>query len=660
MPLYKTVRPLSGLGGGADQQCVVRADLFTPSVKCMLRGHYFDKPYTIVAHFKPSADVSEADRTQQIFTEASVGETTVRMYANGAVVLNVLSYGCSTKPVEGGTKGGEWVSVAFVRTATNCTTFVNGKLWDTNRIVNGYNSDAHGVPFEIGRGFVGEISSVRMLNVTVNAKEATGLRETDVFVRDVPSKTWLLEIGLIRREDLLRTGLDWIVATMMPRADVMRRVDENNRVMLHNLEVQEDNTKKKLQQKTNETIIVIVAIALASVFVFLVFNDLLTRPFAQVCVVMADAAVMRIEEIPDISSRILEINAIHRAMVLMTRNLKEYKAYMPQSVLAETSDGETDDVSCYESPSASIDPSSFVSSSLSAGAASLVLAQEANAKRAGISLSISRRRCTFVVVNLVGFHAKISALTEKKAVDAHGKVLATVLTVGLELHGICDGFSGDRFLLSFNGLRTLASHRVAGCTAGVMLRDVLRKSLGFEISSAVVCGDARVGNMACDVMRRYTFVTPVLTWGYALERYARSLSCAVLADHFIVYDGSVHLIFRTIAQVVFKKRLANGQPLTISSVLQKREATQNEEWMYALEEMETSDPQAAWNKFATAVFSKNWEVCVDTLRTLRQARHPQEAASLAPSAPDSSDVAGLRLMRALDERAYTPDIIPFH
>ena len=62
--------------------------------------------------------------------------------------------------MQGGTKGGEWVSLVFVRTAANCTTFVNGKLWDTSRIVEGYMADPHGVPFQVGRGFVGEIASL--------------------------------------------------------------------------------------------------------------------------------------------------------------------------------------------------------------------------------------------------------------------------------------------------------------------------------------------------------------------------------------------------------------------------------------------------------------------------------------------------------------------
>ena len=658
--LYRTARPLAGVGGGADQQCVVRADLFTPGqVGCMLRGHYFDKPYAIVARFKPSADVSEKDRSQEIFTEAIVGETSVRMFASGAVSMNVLAYGCGTKPVEGGTKGGEWVSVAFVRTATNCTTFVNGKLWDTSLIVGMYNSQPHGVPFEVGRGFVGEISSVQMLNVTVNEKEATGLHENDVFVRDVPSKTWLLEIGRIKKEDLLHTGLDWIVATMVPRADVMRRVDENNRVMLRNLEVQEDNTKTKLRQRTNETIIVIVAIALASVFVFLVFNDLLTRPFAHVCVVMAEAAVMRIEEIPDISSKILEINAIHRAMVLMTRNLKEYKAYMPQSVLADTDEDEesahqtaASNPSVKSSPSVSRMTSDTVSS----------MAREAGARRAGMALSIAKKKCTFAVINLVGFHAKVSSLSEKKVVDAHGKVVESVLKVAQGTKGICDGFSGDRFLLSFNGLKTLASHRMAGCTAGVRLRDVLKEEHEFEVSSAVVCGEARVGNMGCEVMRKYTFVSPALSWGYALERYARSLSCAVLTDHFIVNDMSSEFVRRTVGQVVFEKRLADGNPLTISCVLEKHAGGDNEEWMYALEEMAAADPQAAWNKFAAAVLGANWEVCRHThthTHTALSRCFPQEAASLAPPAPDSSDIAAVRLVRAAEERAYTPSRISF-
>ena len=674
VPLYQTVRPLAGVGGGTEQQCVATADIFTGRVNCMLRGHYFDKPYAIVARFKPSADVSEADRTQQIFTEASVGETTVRMYANGAVVLNVLSYGCSTKPVEGGTKGGEWVSVAFVRTATNCTTFVNGKLWDTSLIVKGYVSEPHGVPFEIGRGFVGEISSVQMLNVTVNEKEATGLHENDVFVRDVPSKTWLLETGRIKKEDALHTGLDWIVATMMPRDDVMRRVDENNRVMLYNLEVQEDNTKKKLQQKTNEAIIVIVAIALASVFVFLVFNDLLTRPFAQVCVVMADAAVMRIEEIPDISSRILEINAIHRAMVLMSRNLREYKAYMPQSVLADTDEEDESDTNGSTMLQTSSKPSYDAQSALGSIAARSVahrsnpassVAAEAGTRRAGMALSLSRKKCTFLLLNLVDFHAKMSVLSERRIVATHGKVLEKVLAIVQAAKGICDGFSGDRFLSSFNALKMHASHRLAGCLAGVMLRDALKEEHGFETSSAVVSGDARVGNMGCEVMRKYTFVSPVLTWGNALERYARSLSYALLADHFVVPDAASEFVVRTVGQVVFEKRLADGKPLTISRVLQKREAGGNEEWMYVLEEMTAADPQTTWNKFADCVLRKNWAVCCcpspcqfGRARTHTHT-HTQEARACQPQ-PDISDVVLSRFLRAVEEEWYTPDEIVLH
>ena len=599
VPLYKAVRSLAGVGGGADQQCVVRADLFTPAVECMLRGHYFDKPYALFARFKPSADVSEGDRSQQIFTEATVGETSVRMYANGAVVLNALAYGCGTKPVVGGTKGGEWVSIVFVRTATNCTTFVNGTLWDTKLIMSGYKSEPHGVPFEVGLGFVGEISSLQMLNVTVNEEEAAGLHRTDVFARDVPRRTWLLEMAAIRREDVLHTGLDWIVATMMPRADVMRRVDAKNRATLHNLAVQEDNTNAKLQRATTEIVVVTVAVAHLAVFVFLVFNDLLTRPFAQVCVVMAKAAVMRTEEIPDVSSGIREINAIYRAMVLMMRNLKEYKAYMPQSVVLADADPGCDSASSADD---------VESKSLTSQGSSTLEREVSNAP-VGTNLVITRRTCTFVILNLVEFHSKTAVMSDKKAVSVHGKIAESVLQAVQLAKGICDGFSGDRFLLSFNGPKSLASHRVAGCSAAVTLREALESEHEFEMSSAVVCGQARVGNMGCDLMRKYTFVSPVLSWAYALERYGRSLSCSIVSDHFTVDDVASEFVARLVGQVVFEKRLV-GKPVTVSCLLDKRQAGANQEWMYALADLEEADPQASWNKFAKAVFDGNWEVWV--------------------------------------------------
>ena len=615
--LYEQVRALSGVGGGASQQCVTRADAFSPEVRCMLRGDDFRTPFSLFARFRPSADVSEQDNSQQIFTEAGVGETSVRMYANGAVLLNVLAYGCATKPVTGGTKAGEWVSVVFVRSVTNCTTYVNGEFWDSNFIVPGYKAALHGVPFEVGRGFVGEMAELQLLNVSANGREAAGLHATGEFTRDVPKKKWLLEVDRIVREGTTSTGLDWIVATMMPREDVMRRVDENNRVTLANLETRADNTEKELQQKTNETVMIIIAVALLSVFIFLVFNELLTRPFAQVCMVMADAAVMRIEEMPDISSRIQEINAMHRAMVLMTRNLKEYKAYMPQSVLADTSD---DSDASGGTPSAgsrgsrgsrcsrAIDGVGAIPEGRLSGNSISHTVQEAGAKRSGMALSLSRKKVTFFLVNIVDFHETVHGKPDDKTVALHGSILTRILALAGSSKGICEVFSGDRFLVSFNGMRTVSNHRAAACRLSLLVRDDLQsEEMGLTVSGAVAGGDARCGNMGCDVMRRYSFVSAVLTWTYALERYARSLLCGILADQSIVRDLSPEFVVRTVWQVSFKKRLASS-PMTVSQLLEVRVADGNEEWMYALTELTAGDPQALWNKFAEEVMGENWEV----------------------------------------------------
>ena len=651
--LYEQVRALSGVGGGASQQCVTRADAFSPEVRCMLRGDDFRTPFSLFARFRPSADVSEQDNSQQIFTEAGVGETSVRMYANGAVLLNVLAYGCATKPVTGGTKAGEWVSVVFVRSVTNCTTYVNGEFWDSNFIVPGYKAALHGVPFEVGRGFVGEMAELQLLNVSANGREAAGLHATGEFTRDVPKKKWLLEVDRIVREGTTSTGLDWIVATMMPREDVMRQVDENNRVTLANLETRADNTEKELQQKTNETVMIIIAVALLSVFIFLVFNELLTRPFAQVCMVMADAAVMRIEEMPDISSRIQEINAMHRAMVLMTRNLKEYKAYMPQSVLADTADN-SDSV---EENSVSFEHKSR----FSAGSHSMAIshaAQEAGTKRAGMALSLSSKKVTFLLVNVVNFHDTVRCMPDDRVMALHGSILTRILALAGSSKGICEVFSGDRFLVSFNGMRTVSNHRAAACRLSLLVRDDLQsEEMGLTVSGAVAGGDARCGNMGCDVMRRYSFVSAVLTWTYALERYARSLLCGILTDQFIVRDLSPEFVVRTVWQVSFKKRLASS-PMTVSQLLEVRVADGNEEWMYALTELTAGDPQALWNKFAEEVMGENWEVlrCVACDRppkcTLQQAKLTMSDISI-----EEGDELSKKLIQAAEQATFTPDTV---
>ena len=623
VPFYNLALPLAGVGGGTNQECVASADPMSPSspARCMLRANYFGKPYSLFARFKPSADVPEEDRSQEIFTESAVGETNVRMYANGAVALNTLAYGCATKPVTGGTRGGEWTSVTFVRSAKRCTSYVNGKLWDSSLIAPDLVASPHGTPFEVGRGFVGEVDALVMLNVTVTAAEAVGMHATGHHERQVPSRRWLLQLGRMQKEDVRHTGMDWVVATMIPRDDVMRVVDETNEVTLANVHVQKENTDRDMRQRVAETVFVIVAIAFGSVFVFLVFNDMLTKPFSHVCFAMADAAVMRIDTIPDTTSRIVEINVLNRSMKTMLENLKEYKAYMPQSVLADTTADEDESEGPSEAKRSTEEttlsnPNTLRESGGDGSGVTLtqsgsfgIMGTEAGARRAGMALSLTRKKVTFLLMNLVGFHAKIELLSDRRVVLTHGKILDKILTVVTAAKGICDGFSGDRFLTSFNGVRALGTHRVAACFAAVVLRDAVKDEHSFAVSASVACGEARVGNMGCDVMRKYTFVSPVVSWAYALERYARSVDIDLLADHFVVSDVGSGYVLRTIGQVFYEKRLAAGIPMTLSRVLVQRKAGGNEEWMYVLEEQAAADPQAIWNKFAACVLSKNWAVC---------------------------------------------------
>eukprot|EP00754_Rhynchopus_humris_P037544 Rhum_TRINITY_DN19874_c0_g1::Rhum_TRINITY_DN19874_c0_g1_i1::g.170758::m.170758 len=119
-------------------------------------------------------------------------------------------------------------------------------------------------------------------------------------------------------------------------------------------------------------------------------------------------------------------------MVLMTRNLKEYKAYMPQSVLAETAD----DSDSVEENSFSIEKSRF-----SAGSRSMSIshaAQEAGSKRAGMALSLARKKVTFFLVNVVNFHDAVKCLPDERVMALHGGVLTRILALANNSTGICE------------------------------------------------------------------------------------------------------------------------------------------------------------------------------------------------------------------------------
>ena len=603
-------------------QCVAYTDYtqYSSRTECLLRYTIPISTYTMSMRIKPAVLYDgSASVSPILFTDSFVGESNVRIFANGQLYMNTLALGCVTRPLEGGFPVNEWSTIA-IRVNNDCRVYINGKFHSRGYFTNTMSASRRSYPYYFGRGYKGLMDNIMMFELVLSSTEILGLHTEGKLVRNVAEREYFVETKTAP-QSTNRPGATWSVASMIPRDDIMREVDANNVETMENLRIQEENTLKKLRQKSNETIMVIIVIALASVIIFLVFNNFLTRPFASCAVVMTEAAVMKIDALPKEESFITELRAMNRAMNLMMKNLKEYKSYMPQSLQLDATDEGTDHSEedqgtiCQSGRSTRYSTHSGSRSSRVSGSVSYASKAEsvkfqagmAEQKRQGMVCALSKKKFTFLCVNVKSWHERIHKLSDKEVLSLHAGLVHSVLGVFMFSKGISEVFSGDRFVCTFNTAKPLASHRASACAAAFLVQQKVRDEHVLDITASIVSGDGRVGNMGTDMMKRYSFMSTVVPWGYALERYCRAKGLSIIADSYVYEDAKQHYKVKILDEIEFTKR-QKAKPIRVAELPGKRDGDGGGEWMYELEANERSDLYRSWNEWVLCIFAGKYEV----------------------------------------------------
>ena len=333
-----------------------RTSLTTSTTRCLLRDDIFVGGYfAINMRINPSVvydETSPGASTPRLLSDTLVGEANVRLFANGQLYLGIFTYGCRTKAIEGGLPINSWTTLTAVLKRGSdrknfCRVYLNGTQYSEGRssknereIWNSALSRNHAEPIRVGQHFRGRIDALQLFWMHLTNREIRALHTERKLVRTVHPKVRYVEtqnLNLNGQETRgnLRAGVSWLVAAMIPRQDIMGIVDKNNAEAKQNLDTQEANTNKEVKQKANATIMIIVAMAMSSVVIFLVFNDLITKPFEQTALLMAEAAVMNIDTMPKTKSFVRELQTMNQAMVLLLSNLQMYKKFLPGALFEE-------------------------------------------------------------------------------------------------------------------------------------------------------------------------------------------------------------------------------------------------------------------------------------------------------------------------------------
>eukprot|EP00755_Sulcionema_specki_P030811 Sspe_Gene.95220::Locus_67525_Transcript_1_1_Confidence_1.000_Length_5040::g.95220::m.95220 len=580
---------------------------------------HMESDFTISVWIRHGSDLDNTTyvNSASIFSDTGSGDAAVRWFSNGMLYLSHLYHGCRTKPVPGLVKG-VWTHLTAVAdwTARTCAVYVNGTLHHRANISVTVKLPFSPSPYFVGQYFVGTLDELEVHNRTLLGDEVRELYEAGTVQRKIPSREWYVTFGTARRGGD-ETQMYLTVVGLIPAADVRRNIDENNRITRENLVVEEENTWKDLDQIMTDNVFILVTVALFFMLIFLGFNHMLTTPFAIFAERMLDAAVLRVGTYSEENYIVRELNIMDQAMVIMARNLREYRNFMPQTVIPESEVKSMYDISTDTESTTTTRPTTEHTSCKS-GSGSTTHTSDTSVldvhdafvpvSKMMTTLGLTRRKISLVVSNIRGFHRLCETLAEHDLIAAHGAIISCLLTMCNSHKGVPHPFMGDRLMCSFNTIKISSAHRIAACKYTFQAPDRVSALSGHEgrvqLSMAVGSGEAKVGNMGTEGMKQFTLLGPVVPWTFSIERHCTALQLPNLVD-LPTGEAARNEFFLYHADCVTYHKRHEKRALRLSTLASHKNLV-NDEWMYQLEEANRRDEFAGWNEACNALFRRDF------------------------------------------------------
>ena len=329
-------------------------------------------------------------------------------------------------------------------------------------------------------------------------------------------------------------------------------------------------------------------------------------------------AYMRLEDLDDIRG-LENPSDIILAFMKIVDNLIEYRRYLPRTLLAKYAD-DTSDVESETATSISVTGSNALTHTITNKSESHIgtdrntLAQGGHQRMGNWTPSLSKKKVSFLMANVIGFHSDMMNTRENDVIAKHKQYIQMCIEVSHGRGGVPETFSGDRVVITYNGARPITSFRESATLSGLEILSNAESSLQLRISSAVVAGTVLSGHIGADTMKRYSTLGKCVSWGYSLERYAKIKGYGLITDSSIYEACEGVFDFRHFGFVKSNKGPREGIPLVVSRVLAELTVLVGE-WMYQLEEVHES-PAHKLNKAFVAVEKQRWDDAVEILKTI--------------------------------------------
>ena len=243
--------------------------------------------------------------------------------------------------------------------------------------------------------------------------------------------------------------LTWYVTLLVPRSAVMAKID----VSTSSIKAQNEESRQDSEDKQNEALVTMLAATLSAAAVLLAVSVFVTRmiisPLLSLQHDMSCVAVMNLEGVDlESKSRLSEVANMQASFKMMVSNLIEYRNYMPQTVLLkDDEEGNQDDD---ETRSQSMVTPPNLSHSKS---------DDSQRVKAPVAEGLRRKHVSVAYFNVKGWHAFCGSKDDDTVVEQHSKVVGMLMQSAQLQKGVCDVFSGDRMLVTFNAYKIASSHK---------------------------------------------------------------------------------------------------------------------------------------------------------------------------------------------------------
>eukprot|EP00756_Hemistasia_phaeocysticola_P012958 Hpha_TRINITY_DN15240_c5_g1::TRINITY_DN15240_c5_g1_i1::g.66162::m.66162 len=390
---------------------------------------------------------------------------------------------------------------------------------------------------------------------------------------------------------------------------IAEKVNNGRAQVARELEISEQEVQDSLDQDRLILYIVVAATAILLMILSIITTMKIVKPIRALERDMALVAVMKLEGTEDQDmSAFDEVSKMQVSFLTMIKNLKEFRSYMPASVLLDDEEEEEEEVesetgtskvagsdaesgkgtaskrdSVVEGSRRSTQPSKI---SKSAQSKASMAVQKASA---AMQLGVAKKAVAFVITNVRGFCEYFKQMDG--VMDVHAQYLTRLLEEVKLAKGLPDGFNADRFFASFNGAKNTPSAKAAAgrCALACSLKalELLVPREGAivgRVSVAATAGEGMCGNMGVDGMKKYCLIGLAQSYAHTLERHNAHMGTTVLMDQKVKADTEQSHRIRQMIPIFYK-----GATQRAWELVEAVKASEDE-WMYQLEEAAHGDP----------------------------------------------------------------------